>query len=236
MLAERGNCALALVHWLLVAPTPELTTPPLCAPCATTLYAHRRHAEVALALKQTFETVVHTHLYQRSEIDVHVQVIQADGGELSAAINAATLALVDAGIAMQDLVVACNAGYLDSTPLLGERRKAAIIPCNHGHDPAHNPPRARHTAATCCVVNDTADLNYIEKAGGGPVMPVALLPKSDKVRVCGPDTTQRRPGTDAHTRAHPHATPCSTMALVFLRRLPAGNTGTDGLTAAPASV
>ena len=26
-----------------------------------------------------------------------------------------------------------------------------------------------------------ADLNYIEKAGGGPVMPVALLPKSDKV-------------------------------------------------------
>ena len=70
-------------------------------------------------MKQTFETVVHTHLYQRSEIDVHVQVIQADGGEMSAAINAATLALVDAGIAMQDLVVACNAGYLDSTPLLG---------------------------------------------------------------------------------------------------------------------
>lgn len=41
----------------------------------------RRHAEVGLALKQVFETVVHTHLYQRSEIDVHVQVLQADGGQ-----------------------------------------------------------------------------------------------------------------------------------------------------------
>lgn len=45
---------------------------------------HRRHAEVALALKQTFETVVHTHLYQRSEIDVHVQILQSDGGTVVA--------------------------------------------------------------------------------------------------------------------------------------------------------
>lgn len=40
-------------------------------------------------------------------------------GELAACINASTLALIDAGIAMQDFVVACDAGYLDSTVLLG---------------------------------------------------------------------------------------------------------------------
>ena len=40
-------------------------------------------------------------------------------GTRSACINAATLALADAGILMWDLVTSCGAGYLNSTPLLG---------------------------------------------------------------------------------------------------------------------
>lgn len=40
-------------------------------------------------------------------------------GTRSACINAATLALADAGIPMRDLVTSCSAGYLNSTPLLG---------------------------------------------------------------------------------------------------------------------
>jgi len=40
-------------------------------------------------------------------------------GTRSACINAATLALADAGIPMLDLVTSCSAGYLNSTPLLG---------------------------------------------------------------------------------------------------------------------
>ncbi|CAN0825164.1 Exosome complex component RRP41 homolog [Linum grandiflorum] len=39
-------------------------------------------------------------------------------GTRSACINAATLALADAGIPMSDLVTSCSAGYLNSTPLL----------------------------------------------------------------------------------------------------------------------
>ncbi|CAL5339926.1 unnamed protein product [Camellia sinensis] len=50
--------------------------------------------------------------------DIFVQVLQADGGTRSACINAATLALADAGIPMRDLVTSCSAGYLNSTPLL----------------------------------------------------------------------------------------------------------------------
>ena len=41
------------------------------------------------------------------------QVLQADGGTRCAAINAALLALADAGIPMRDMVAACAAGYLD---------------------------------------------------------------------------------------------------------------------------
>jgi len=40
-------------------------------------------------------------------------------GTRSACINAATLALADAGIPMRDLVTSCSAGYLNRTALLG---------------------------------------------------------------------------------------------------------------------
>ena len=35
-----------------------------------------------------------------------------------AAVNAAVLAIVDAGIPLQDTMACCSAGYLDDTPLL----------------------------------------------------------------------------------------------------------------------
>ncbi|TYZ63549.1 hypothetical protein PybrP1_005222 [[Pythium] brassicae (nom. inval.)] len=77
----------------------------------------RKKTESALALKQIFEACVQTQLYPRSQIDVFVQVLQADGGELPASINAVTLALIDAGIALDDFVVASSAGYLQQTLL-----------------------------------------------------------------------------------------------------------------------
>ncbi|KAF6166380.1 hypothetical protein GIB67_034931 [Kingdonia uniflora] len=54
----------------------------------------------------------------RSQINIFVQVLQANGGTRSACINAAALALADAGIPMCDLVTSCSAGYLNNTPLL----------------------------------------------------------------------------------------------------------------------
>ncbi len=48
-----------------------------------------------------------------------MQLLQDDGGVIPASINAATLALIDAGIAMEDYLVSCNVGYLEKTALLG---------------------------------------------------------------------------------------------------------------------
>uniref|UniRef100_A0A2N9F4Z1 Uncharacterized protein n=1 Tax=Fagus sylvatica TaxID=28930 RepID=A0A2N9F4Z1_FAGSY len=78
----------------------------------------RRSTEISLVIRQTMEACILTHLMPRSQIDIFVQVLQADGGTRSACINAATLALADAGIPMCDLVSSCSAGYLNSTPLL----------------------------------------------------------------------------------------------------------------------
>ena len=59
-----------------------------------------------------------TELYPRSQIDVFVEVLQADGGNYCACVNAATLALVDAGIPMRDYVCACTASLMNDVPLL----------------------------------------------------------------------------------------------------------------------
>lgn len=53
--------------------------------------------------------------HRGARIDVYVQVLQDDGAALAAAINASTLALVNAGVPMHDLVVACGVGYVDKT-------------------------------------------------------------------------------------------------------------------------
>ena len=43
-------------------------------------------------------------------------------GKQSACINAANLALIDAGVAMTDFIVSCSAGYLEKTPITGAVR------------------------------------------------------------------------------------------------------------------
>jgi exosome complex component RRP41 len=78
----------------------------------------RRSTEISLVIRQTMEASILTHLMPHSQIDIFLQVLQADGGTRSACINAATLALADAGIPMRDIVTSCSAGYLCSTPLL----------------------------------------------------------------------------------------------------------------------
>ncbi|KAI9105621.1 ribosomal protein S5 domain 2-type protein [Phlyctochytrium arcticum] len=78
----------------------------------------RRLLEVASTIKRIFEAVIVTTSFPRSEIDIYLQILQIDGGAMHAAINAATLALIDAGIPMLDYVCACSAGWANNEPLL----------------------------------------------------------------------------------------------------------------------
>ncbi|KAM6102714.1 LOW QUALITY PROTEIN: exosome complex component RRP41 [Theristicus caerulescens] len=80
-------------------------------------HGDRQAGELALHLKQTFEAAILTHLYPRSQIDIYVQILQADGGNYCACVNAATLAVMDAGIPMRDYVCASSAGLAEDTPL-----------------------------------------------------------------------------------------------------------------------
>jgi len=104
---------------------------------------NRKSKEAALSIKKTFESVILTHLYPRTQINIFVQVLTDDGGAISAAFNAVTLALVNAGIPMKAFVTGCSAGFVDNTAIL--------------------------------------DINSTERAAGGPVMHMAIHPKTEKV-------------------------------------------------------
>jgi exosome complex component RRP41 len=66
-------------------------------------------------LKSVFERVIFLEKYPKSQIDMSVFVLSHDGGYRSAAFNAVSLALMDAGIAMRDFVVATTAGLLNGS-------------------------------------------------------------------------------------------------------------------------
>ncbi|NPE31211.1 exosome complex exonuclease Rrp41 [Methanococcoides sp. SA1] len=73
----------------------------------------RRSTEISKVSGEAFEPVVMKQFYPGAVIDVFAEVLQADAGTRTAAINAATLALVDAGIPMKGLVAACAVGKVD---------------------------------------------------------------------------------------------------------------------------
>ncbi|MBN2110202.1 MAG: exosome complex exonuclease Rrp41 [Methanosarcinaceae archaeon] len=78
----------------------------------------RRSIEISKVSREAFEPVVMTQLYPGAVIDVFAEVLQADAGTRTAAINAASIALADAGIPMKGLVAACAVGKVDDKLVL----------------------------------------------------------------------------------------------------------------------
>jgi exosome complex component RRP41 len=70
----------------------------------------KRVQEMGHTISQAFEAVVFGSLYPHSIINIVLHVLSQDGSLLAACLNAATLALIDAGIPMRDYVAACTTG------------------------------------------------------------------------------------------------------------------------------
>lgn len=71
--------------------------------------ADKRTAEMAHTLTTSFSSLLLTHIYPHSTISISLHILSQDGSLLAACINAATLALIDAGVPMTDYLVACTA-------------------------------------------------------------------------------------------------------------------------------
>ncbi len=73
----------------------------------------RRSMEISKVTREALESVVFTHLFPRTAIDVFIEVLQAEAGTRCVGLTAASLAVADAGIPMKDLISACAAGKID---------------------------------------------------------------------------------------------------------------------------
>jgi exosome complex component RRP41 len=78
----------------------------------------RRSYELSKVSREALEPVILTSFFPRSVIDVFVEVLQADAGTRTAGINAAAVALADAGIPMKNMISSCAAGKVADTIVL----------------------------------------------------------------------------------------------------------------------
>ena len=75
----------------------------------------RRLLEASQMLQTALEATLLLQTYPRQRIIIQVTVMADDGGRLCTALNAATLAVLDAGIPMKDFCCACSAGHNSSS-------------------------------------------------------------------------------------------------------------------------
>jgi exosome complex component RRP41 len=78
----------------------------------------RREVELSGVIRKALEPAVFLEYYPKTLVDIIIQVIAADGGTRCASINAASLALADAGVAHRDLVTAVAVGKVDGKIVL----------------------------------------------------------------------------------------------------------------------
>jgi exosome complex component RRP41 len=76
---------------------------------------NRRATEIGKITEWALEPVVMLDKYPNMVVDVHIHITQADAGTRCAGINAASMALANAGIPMKDLVTSISMGKLDKT-------------------------------------------------------------------------------------------------------------------------
>ncbi len=79
---------------------------------------NRRAKEIGLVAKKALEPAIELESFPKAGIDISMEVVESDGGTRVTGINAAALALADAGIPMRGLVSACAAGVIDDTAVL----------------------------------------------------------------------------------------------------------------------
>jgi exosome complex component RRP41 len=78
----------------------------------------RRSVEISKVSREALDRVILKELYPKTAIDVYVEVLQSDAGTRTAGINAASVALADAGIPMKDLVSSVAVGKIDGEIVL----------------------------------------------------------------------------------------------------------------------
>lgn len=79
---------------------------------------NRRSTEISMVTRQALMPLIFLEEFPKTAIDVHIEVLQADASTRCVGLNAAVLALADAGIPMRDLIASCSAGKVGENVVL----------------------------------------------------------------------------------------------------------------------
>jgi len=78
----------------------------------------RRSTEISKVIGEALSNVVFLEDYPKTAIDIFMDIIQAEASTRCAALNAASLALANAGVPMRDLVSSVSVGKIDGKLVL----------------------------------------------------------------------------------------------------------------------
>jgi len=78
----------------------------------------RRSIEISKVISEALDQAIMVEQFPRTQIDVFIEVLQADAGTRIAGLTAATVAVASAGIPMKDFVVGCTAGKVEGKVVL----------------------------------------------------------------------------------------------------------------------
>ncbi len=78
----------------------------------------RRSQEISMVTRNALLPTLFTEEFPRTAIDVYIEVLEADASTRCVGINAAALALADAGVPMRDIVSSCSAGKVGDRIIL----------------------------------------------------------------------------------------------------------------------
>jgi exosome complex component RRP41 len=74
--------------------------------------------EISKVLNEALSNVIFFDDYPKTGIDVFVEILEAEASTRCAGLNAASLALSEAGVSMKNLISACTAGKVDGQIVL----------------------------------------------------------------------------------------------------------------------
>ena len=113
----------------------------------------RRSKEISLVTEKALSIVLDLNDYPNAVVDVYIELPQTDAGSRCCGINAAAIALADAGISMKDIVAAVAVGHADNR---------IVVDLNYEEE--HLPDYVEHVDS-----RDVADI------------PVAIVPSTGEI-------------------------------------------------------
>ncbi len=79
---------------------------------------NRRSTEISMVTRNAILPLLFLDDFPKTAIDVHIEILRADASTRCVGINAAVLALADAGVPMRGFVASCSAGIVEGKVVL----------------------------------------------------------------------------------------------------------------------